>query len=150
MSEQLEGQNEQQQISQEQIDAAMEMNKKEARAVRNIFGTLSNLQVIEQEIRQEGNSALVVPGRLEKLKRAQMQLARAIDEMGVVMHKLQSEGKNEEVITLVCANAYQNGLAYFQAILYSLHIQRISAKGTGQPHQRVLHEAYGLLDRLQG
>lgn len=134
-------------ITPEEAKSLLEANPKAQRCVKNIRGTLINLQKAEEEVRKAHESPVIVPGVEQKLEKAQLQVARALDEISALFNELHTNGEHR--LLQVCIASQQEAVQIFMAILYSLHATRtVRTSGGTDAHQRMLREAYALLARL--
>ncbi len=129
----------------EEVREILEREPAIAMAVTSLEEAIEALDQIQQEVLPQQEKGLQIPNLEHKLHTAQTKIATALDTLVASARTCE-----DPEIMGIAMGFNQAGVAYMQGILYGVHYSRMMVAHHGnRTNERLLHEAYALLQRAQ-
>lgn len=126
-----------------EIEAILKKDPEVHQAVMNLQKALEDYEQTQAYILGQSQKGLTVPNLEQRAHAVQRNIAVAMDRLA-----MSGEACEDAQVQHIAIGVQQGAMMYFQSFFTTIHYSRMMmAHPDGKPYERLLHEAYALLER---
>ncbi len=126
-----------------EVEAILQKDPEVHRTCLALQKALEDYEETQRYILNQRQKGLVVPNFEERTHAVQRNVAVALDNLAMA-----GEACEDPQVQQIAIGVQQSGLMYFQSFITTIHYSRMMmTHADGKPYERMLHEAYALLER---
>lgn len=126
-----------------EVEAILQKDPEVHRCCLALQKSMQDYEETQRYILSQRQQGLVVPNLEQRTHAVQRNIAVALDNLAMA-----GEAAEDPQIKQIAIQVQQGGLMYFQSFIATIHYSRMMMlHADGKPYERMLHEAYALLER---